>query len=302
MGWMIRLIRLVACLFIVLSLNFALRRIIPGDPLLMLLGPEAVSLSEKTYEALRIEHGLNRSFGEQYLDYWVRLATGHFGYSFHHHRSVSSLIGDHLGRTLGLLVPAVLLSTLAAALLGTVAGWMRESPLDWTTTSLALFAYAMPAFLTAMVLLDLFSFRLRWFPLGGFSPPPEDNVSGWEAIAGQLRHLALPVVVLTLTSAAAKYLVMRNAVSKARDEAYVLYARAKGVAPCPGGCSSHTSSRTRASPSCTWLRSIWASWFPGPYWWKWSFPSTGWAASSTRPLCTGITRFCTVRSLCSRWW
>ncbi len=229
-GWSMRLIRLVMCLFIVLSLNFTLPRIMPGDPVLMLLGPEAVSLSEKTHEALRSEYGLDRPFAEQYLDYWVSLASGRFGYSFHHHRSVGSLIGDHLGRTLWILAPALLFSTLAAALLGTLAGWMRGSPLDWTVTVLALLGFAMPTFLTAMVFLDLFGFRLQWFPLGGFAPPPVDDVSGWRAIAGQLRHLVLPVAVLALASAAAKVLVMRNTVSRARDEAYVLYARAKGVA------------------------------------------------------------------------
>jgi peptide/nickel transport system permease protein len=82
-----------------------------------------------------------------------------------------------------------------------------------------------------MVFLDLFSYRWQWLPLGGFAPPPGGTAAGGFSLMGVARHLVLPVLVLTLSSAAAKLLVMRNAVSRARDEAYVLYTRARGVEP-----------------------------------------------------------------------
>jgi len=227
----VRLTRLGLCLFLVLSLNFALPRLMPGDPVLMLLGPESVTLSQKTHEELRKEYGLDRSLGEQFVRYWRELGAVRLGTSFHHRRDVASLVGEHLGRTLCLLLPAVFLSTLAAALLGTLAGWRRGSPLDLAVTSLAILGYAMPAFLTAMVLLDLFSHRLGWLPLGGLAPLGGTGGSRMEFMAGVLRHLALPVAVLTAASSAAKLLVMRGSVSAARHEPYVLYARARGVEP-----------------------------------------------------------------------
>ena len=225
----VRLMRLGLCLFLVLSLNFALPRLMPGDPVLMLLGPESVALSQKSYEDLRKEYGLDRSLGEQFVRYWRELGAGRLGTSLHHRRDVASLIGEHLGRTLCLLLPAVFLSTLAAALLGTLAGWRRGSPLDLAVTSLAILGYAMPAFLTAMVLLDLLSHRLGWLPLGGLAPLGGAGGSRVESMAGVLRHLVLPVAVLTAASSAAKLLVMRGSVSAARHEPYVLYARARGV-------------------------------------------------------------------------
>ncbi len=229
--WTLRLARLAGCIFLVLSLNFALPRLMPGDPLLMLLGPEAVSLSQKSYADLKREYGLDRSLWEQFTHYWSELASGRLGYSFHHRREVGALIREHLGRTLAILLPAVLLSTLGAALFGTWSGWRPGSAFDVGMVSLALVGFAMPAFLTAMVFLDLFSYRWQWLPLGGFAPQPGETPAGSFSVLGVARHLVLPVLVLTLSSAAAKLLVMRNAVARAREEAYVLYARARGVEP-----------------------------------------------------------------------
>lgn len=227
----VRMARLGLCLLLVLSLNFALPRLMPGDPVLMLLGPESVTLSQKTHEDLRREYGLDRPLREQFVRYWRDLGSGHLGTSFHHRRDVASLIGEHLGRTLCLLLPAVFLSTAAAAFLGTLAGWRRGTPLDLAVTSLAILGYAMPAFLTAMVLLDLFSNRLGWLPLGGLASLGGAGDGGVGSMADAVRHLALPVAVLTAASSAAKLLVMRGSVSAARHEPYVLYARARGVEP-----------------------------------------------------------------------
>lgn len=228
-GW--RVFRLLVCLVLVLSLNFLLPRFMPGDPLAMLLGPDAVALSQKDYAALKAEYGLDRPLWEQYRGYGADLLRGNLGYSFHSHRPVSLLIGAHLQRSLGLLAPAVFLSTLGAAVLGTLAGWRRGTATDRGITFLAVLFFAMPSFLTAMVLLDVFGYRLGWFPLGGFFPGFQSDVPFSASVKGLFRYFTLPVSVLALTSLGAKYMVMRNAVVAAGCEEYVRYARAKGVAP-----------------------------------------------------------------------
>lgn len=231
MWWFWRIFRLVICLLIVLSLNFLLPRAMPGDPLLMLLGPDAVSLSQKDYDELKTEYGLNRPMWEQYSDYWSGLVHGELGYSFHHHRPVTVLILENLGRSLGILAPAVLISTLASAFLGTIAGWKRGAFTDISLTSFGIIFFCTPSFLTAMVLLDLFGYRLGWFPLGGYFAGFGNNMLFFDSVGELFRHLALPTLVIALTSAAAKYMVMRNAVVSASHEGYVLYARAKGISP-----------------------------------------------------------------------
>jgi peptide/nickel transport system permease protein len=229
--WFWRIFRLLVCLIVVLSINFLLPRAMPGDPVRMLLGPDAVSLGAGEYDALRAEYGLDRPVWEQYTGYWKDLFQGDLGFSFHHHRPVTDLIREHLGRSLGLLVPALLLSTLAAGLLGTLAGWKAGSATDISLSFLSMVFFATPSFLTAMVFLDLFGYRLEWFSMGGYFPAIENNFFSMDSIGQFFHYLTLPIGVLALTSAGAKFLVMRNAVSQARHEEYVLYARAKGIAP-----------------------------------------------------------------------
>lgn len=231
MGWFLRLFRLLVCLGLALSLNFLLPRLMPGDPVAMLLGPDAVSLSKKDHAGLKAEYGLDQSLWEQYRSYGVNLLQGNLGYSFHHHRSVNRLVLEHLKRSLTLLAPALFLSTLSAAFLGTLAGWKRGTVLDRSVTFFAVLFFAMPSFLTAMMLLDFFGYRLEWFPLGGFFPGGEANRPWGDSLRAVLRYLTMPACVLALTSVGAKYLVMRNAVAAAYGEDYVLYARAKGVSP-----------------------------------------------------------------------
>ena len=231
MWWSKRIFRLAACLFIVLSLNFFLPRSMPGDPLLMLLGPDAVALSQTDYEQLKTEYGLDRPLGEQYADYWSKLWRGQLGYSFHHNRPVAALIRENLGRSLAILAPAVLISTLLSAILGTAAGWKHGSPLDISLTLSAVVFFGAPSFMIAMVFLDVFGFRLGWFPLGGFSSSLGTHSSFLEATANFIRHAALPVLAIVLSSAAAKFMVMRNAVVSESRSDYVLYAKAKGVSP-----------------------------------------------------------------------
>ncbi len=226
-----RIFRLAACLFIVLSLNFVLPRSMPGDPVLMLLGPDAVALSKKDYQRLRTDYGLDLPLREQYADYWSKLLRGELGYSFHHHRPVAALVRENLGRSLAILAPAVLISTLAAAILGTVAGWKRGSPIDIALALSAVVFFGAPSFMVGMAFLEVFGFRLGWFPLGGFSSGFGSDCSFLEAAGNFSRHAALPVLSVVLSSSAAKFLVMRNTVVSESRSDYVLYAKAKGVSP-----------------------------------------------------------------------
>ena len=229
MTWGIHVGRLAVCLLLVLSLNFALPRLMPGDPVLMVLGPDSVALSHLDYEALRREYGLDRPVWEQFGRYWMELASFRLGYSYFYRRSVGELIWEHLGRTLCLVVPAVFLSTIIAAVFGTIAGWKRGSILDLSLTALALLAYAMPAFLTAMILLDACSIRHHGFSSPALAPDPDAVTAALKRFFRWLRHTVLPITVLTVTSAGAKYLVMRKAVAATRDEPHVFYARARGL-------------------------------------------------------------------------
>lgn len=220
-------LRLLVCMLIIITLNFLIPRLMPGNPVVMMLGPDVAALSQQDYAQLAREYGLDQPLLVQYRHYWHSLLSGDLGYSFHYHQPVAQLIQKHLGWTLLLLGPALILSTLLSLWLGCLAGWRPGSRLDLTLTLGSLLTYAMPQFLLAMILLSLFGFYLGWFPLGGIQSGTSHTFLG--AVLDTVRHLVLPVTVLTLAATSTKFLVMRNSVARIRQDDYVRYALAKGI-------------------------------------------------------------------------
>jgi peptide/nickel transport system permease protein len=215
-------------LVLVCSLHFMIPRLMPGSPVFALLGPDVIGLSQKDYAALEAELGLHDPFALQLVHHFADIVRVDFGFSYYFHRPVSQILWEHLLPTLQILLPAVLLSSVMACLLGALAGRYSGRKPDLLLTPFFLLLYAMPAFLLAMVSLDIFSFRLNLFPLGGLRGM---DVGGgtWVRLLDTLRHLFLPVMVLGFSSTAAKYLVMRNSVFESKHQDYVLYARARGL-------------------------------------------------------------------------
>lgn len=228
MGYLtVKISRLLLALFIIITVNFAVPRLMPGNPVLMNLGQDAVALSGEDFAQLEKQYGLDKPLALQYFDYLRSLSDGRLGFSYHHRRIVEELIGEHLSWTLVMLVPAVLISAALAVAAGCFAGWRAGSGQDMILTLGALLVYAMPQFLLAMLFLAFFGFKLGVFPLGGLHSGAADTFL--EELLDILRHLALPVAVLALSYTPAKFLIVRNSVAAARNQGYVLYARARGM-------------------------------------------------------------------------
>lgn len=221
--------RLVITLFIVLTINFALPRLMPGDPVITMLGQDAAAISGAAFDEIRSKHGLDKPLSEQYSAYWHSLFQGELGYSYHYRQPVTQIIRQNLTWTLTLLFPVVALSSLLALILGMAAGWKAGSALDSAITCTSLVIYSLPQFLIAMLLLTLFSFKLQLFPLGGLSSG--SSGSALANAADTAWHLTLPIVALTLSATSSKLLVMRNSTIKHRHEDYVTYATVKGLSP-----------------------------------------------------------------------
>ena len=221
--------RLIMTLFLVVTVNFSLPRLMPGDPVITMLGQDAAAISGAEFSELRKKHGLDKPLPQQYSTYWRSLLRGDLGYSYHYRQPVTKIICQHLSWTLTLLGPVVIFASLLALLLGMTAGWKAGSCLDGLLTGGSLIIYSLPPFLISMVLLLLFSFKLQLFPLGGLSSGSGNSVSAHAA--DTVWHLALPVTALTLSSASSMLLVMRNSTVKQRHEDYITYAMVKGLSP-----------------------------------------------------------------------
>jgi len=221
-----RAARYLAALAIIVTVNFLLPRLMPGDPLMNVVGEEAYYAAGSTLDELRSDLGLDQPLLVQYGHYLSGLLTGDWGYSYLYLRPVKDAIALHLRWTLILVLPAVFLAALIAALLGSLAAWRRGSRTDVGLTAVNLLAYSMPHYWLAMLVLFIFSFRLDLFPLGRATT---GGLSGVPLVLDVIWHMLLPLVVITIFKAAYDFLIVRNSAVAILGEDYILMAQAKGL-------------------------------------------------------------------------
>ena len=216
------------CFFVVIVLNFMLPRLLPGDPVAYLTGFAEEDMSPEKYESYRRALHLDESRGVQFLYYLRSLSDGTLGYSYKKEAVVSALIGEKLGYTLQITLPAVLIATVLGLLWGLDCAYKRGSAGDKLSSGLNIVVNAVPTFVLALVLLTLFCFKSRLFPYTGLN---SDGVqAGTAAYAlDRLKHLFLPVMTLVLSTVPSRFLLMRNTAEKVMDEKYVLYAKERGL-------------------------------------------------------------------------
>ncbi len=223
-----RIVASILCLVVVIILNFLLPRLMPGDPVLMLTGIDEQAISQAQYDSYKEKLGLDRPLIEQFGRYIADLFSGDMGYSYHYNDTVANIMAQRVPATLQIAIPTIILSSLLALFLGYITGYRRNSKLDTFVTSSSIVVHAIPSFLLAMIMVTVFAYQLGWFPLGGLSSIKVPD-SAFLAFLDRLKHLVLPVITLTIVSVPAKYLLLRNITAAARDDKYVIYARARGL-------------------------------------------------------------------------
>jgi peptide/nickel transport system permease protein len=229
---LIRIAEYFLTLLIIITLNFALPRMMPGDPFLHAseAGGEIVqgyTTEQRNY--FRSYYGLDQPLGEQYLSYLQGLARGDLGYSYYYKTPVSKMIVSRLPWTLLLVISALLISLVFGILLGSFSAWRRNKPADRALyLSMVVFG-EVPAFLVGLAFLILFAAGAGLFPLAGSISPFVKFNSLWEKLADIAHHAALPVMTLALARMAGIYLIIRNSLSTVLTRDYMLTARAKGL-------------------------------------------------------------------------
>src|SRR3954453_21706267 len=208
----------------------------PGNPVDLLLaklgqhGPVAPE-TRASLEAM-LGTDSHKSLFAQYLDYLHSLVTGHLGVSVSYFpASVSSIIGQTLPWTIGLIGLSTIISFLVGTLLGTLAGWRRGSWLDNLVPVTTMFQ-SVAYFWLGLILLYLFGSVWPIFPLNGgydvYTVTP-----GWNGpfIVSVLYYGALPALTIVLSSVGGWMLGMRNMMVSTLSEDYMLTAEAKGLRP-----------------------------------------------------------------------
>ena len=208
----------------VLTVNFFLFRVLPGDPVGLLARSQR--LTELDVARLQSELGLDQPLARQYVTYVTETATGNLGVSLRTAREVTSTIWSRLSPTLLLVGLGTLFSTVIGIWIGVRGGWRRGSTFDTTTLYGSLALYSIPEGWLGMLLLLVLSGVLGLFPAGGYE---SGGLTGTARFVDVLNHLFLPVLTLTLGYVGQYAIIMRSSMIDVTEEDFVTSARAKGV-------------------------------------------------------------------------
>lgn len=221
-----RLVSGAVTVFVAITINFVLFRIVPGDAVAKL--SRVPNASAALRASLHEEFGLDRPMLEQYGRYVVQLAQGNMGVSFADREPVVTNLRAALINT----VPMVLVGTSAAIVLGlvfgTIAAWRKDTLLDHVGTGIAVICYSLPSQWVGLMLIMLFAGTL---PTGGMRDDfliAASPVERWLDVA---RHMILPAATLALALFGQFALIVRTSTIEALREDHVLTARAKGLHP-----------------------------------------------------------------------
>jgi ABC-type dipeptide/oligopeptide/nickel transport system permease component len=222
-----RILLTLPVLWVVVSVVFLLIHLVPGDPIVQMLGEGATA---SDISALRHSYGLDAPLSQQYTHYWHGLLHLDLGQSLRLHDSVTHLILQRYPYTLALTIAALLIGIATAVPAGIWSALHRNRWQDRTLGVLSLVGLSFPNFALGPILILLFSIQLGWLPVSGAGSGGAGNGgAGAGELITFLLHLILPAVTLGLGLAAILTRMVRTAMLEELNQDYIRTARAKGL-------------------------------------------------------------------------
>ncbi|HXP17874.1 MAG TPA: ABC transporter permease [Terriglobales bacterium] len=201
-------------IWLVVSLVFLLIHLVPGDPILQMLGEGAPATD---VQAARHAYGLDLPLGRQYLNYWEGVLRGDLGPSLRFNQSVAHLIAQRYPYTLQLTVIALAIAILLSVPAGVRSARRRNLWDDRLLSVVSLFGLSFPNFALGPILMLLFAIKLGWLPVSG---------------SGTFAHLVLPAITMGGALAAILTRMVRTSMLEELGQDYIRTARAKGLSEC----------------------------------------------------------------------
>ena len=197
--------------WLVVSLVFLLIHLVPGDPILQMLGEGAAAAD---IQAARHAYGLDVPLRQQYLNYWKGVLHGDLGLSVRLNQSVSQLLVRRYPYTLQLTVAALAVAILLSLPAGVRSAQRRNRWDDRALSVISLFGLSFPNFALGPILILFFAIGLGWLPVSG---------------AGSVAHLVLPAITMGGALAAILTRMVRTSMLEELGQDYIRTARAKGL-------------------------------------------------------------------------
>ncbi len=220
-----RLLLTLPVVWIVVSLVFLLIHLVPGDPILQMLG-EGATPADIT--ALRHQYGLDQPLWTQYIHYWAGVLHGNLGMSIRLNDSVAHLIAQRYPYTIALTFSALAMALLMALPAGIVAAVRRGRWLDQLLSVVSLFGLSVPVIALGPILILIVSIRFGWLPVSGANPGGTNSID--------IRYLILPAFAMGASLAAILTRMVRTAMLEELGQDYIRTARAKGLSEAAVVC------------------------------------------------------------------
>ncbi|WP_042146622.1 ABC transporter permease [Paucisalibacillus sp. EB02] len=214
-----RILLLLVTVFLVSLITFAVFQIIPGDPIRIMLGPEA---DEARVETLEKQLGLDQALPIQYVNWMSGVFTGDLGDSIRFSRPVSELIADRLPVTLSLAFLSIAIVIMVAIPLGIYIAKRPNTLRDFVFSSVTQVGMAIPSFWLGMILMLGLGMSFQFFSISGYVP--------WsESITGAIGSLLLPAITIAIPQIAISFRYIRNTILEQLQLDYVRTIRSKGI-------------------------------------------------------------------------
>ncbi len=214
-------------LIFVITINFFLFRMMPGDPLSTM--SKEISSDPIARAAVEKKLGLDKPAVEQFFIYAKSLLTFNFGTSFYYNLPVSEVLGKKVSNSMLLALFSVPLGIFFGLLGGVLSSAKRGKKLDLSITSITMVIYAVPSFWLGMLLMMFFGVKLRILPISGMVTAGTSYTSNLEYLKDIALHLFVPALSYMLSIFGSYLLTMRSAMIDVFTEDFVLTARAKGL-------------------------------------------------------------------------
>ena len=198
---------------------FALIRLMPGDPAVIMLGDLA---DEGSIATMHAEMGLDRPLPMQFLIWLGQVLEGDLGRSIANGQAVLPLILDRFSVSATIVLVAVAIAALIAVPAGILAAWKQDGALDFAVVGGATLLLSVPSFWVGLLLLLVFGLKLGWLPVIGYVPLTQDPLRG-------LLYMAMPVATLVLTEIGVIARMARASTLEVLRLDYITHARAKGL-------------------------------------------------------------------------
>ena len=219
-----RIAQVIPTVLLVTVVVFLMLHLVPGDPVMVILGTRQVAFTEEEVTRLRADLGLDQPLPVQYLTWAGNALRGDLGTSYFQRRDIAPILMERLGATLQLAGAALLFAVPVGIGAGVLSSIVRGTVWDRVINVVVVAGVAVPVFALGLFLIVIFGAQLRWLPVSGMTS------IGDGSLLDRLQHLILPAIALGVGPAAILARLTRSAMIDVLGEDYVRTARAKGLA------------------------------------------------------------------------